>query len=172
MLLSPYFTNIQSQALNEFNRSRLRALGDSWIAKILRRDNSPKQFADTDLDRAQNKRYTGIQNIQVDRIIGTLGREVDFDQNFRPLNKHLSQRWINAWLRLNTDSWQPIIVHKVGKFYFVEDGHHRISVAQAVGMVFIEAEVWDHSLCQIRQEPCPCTRALPRTIREVSCVNS
>ncbi|HSJ88421.1 MAG TPA: hypothetical protein VK909_14515, partial [Anaerolineales bacterium] len=155
MLPSASFTNAHTLAKNEFNSIRVRALGTSWIAKILHRDNRPKQFTDTGLVKYQNKHFTGIQNIQVDRIIGTFSREADFDKNFRPLKKHLCDRWIHTLLRLRTDGWQPILIHKVGEYYYVEDGHHRVSVARATGMIFIEAEVWDHSYCQLRQAPCP-----------------
>ena len=39
----------------------------------------------------------------------------------------------------------PVSLVQVGACYFVEDGHHRISVAHALGQVMIEAEitVWD-----------------------------
>ena len=172
MLPAVSFTNARTLAKNEFNSIIVRALGKSWIARILRRDNLPKQFADTALVKYQNKHFTGIENIQVDRIIGTFGREADFDKNFRPLKKHLCDRWINALLQLQTDGWQPILVHKVGEFYYVEDGHHRVSVARAMGMLFIEAEVWDHSYCQLRQAPCPPQTRRTRTYPEVCCVHS
>ena len=169
----PYasFTNAHTLAKNEFNSIRVRALGTSWIAKILHRDNRPKHFADTGLVKYQNKHFTGIQNIQVDRIIGTFSREADFDKNFRPLKKHLCDRWIHTLLRLRTDGWQPILIHKVGEYYYVEDGHHRVSVARATGMIFIEAEVWDHSYCQLRQAPCPPHQSRASTYPEVCCVN-
>ena len=171
MLPSASFTNAHTLAKNEFNSIRVRALGTSWIAKILHRDNRPKQFADTGLVKYQNKHFTGIQNIQVDRIIGTFSREADFDKNFRPLKKHLCDRWIHTLLRLRTDGWQPILIHKVGEYYYVEDGHHRVSVARATGMIFIEAEVWDHSYCQLRQAPCPPHQSRASTYPEVCCVN-
>ncbi len=35
----------------------------------------------------------------------------------------------------------PIKVYKVGDFYFVRDGNHRVSVARQLGMEFIDAEI-------------------------------
>jgi ParB-like chromosome segregation protein Spo0J len=38
----------------------------------------------------------------------------------------------------------PIEVIQIGEHYFVNDGHHRISVARALGIAYIDAlvEVW------------------------------
>jgi hypothetical protein len=35
----------------------------------------------------------------------------------------------------------PVVLVQVGDVYFVRDGHHRISVARALGQLDIEAEV-------------------------------
>jgi len=45
-----------------------------------------------------------------------------------------------------------IVVHKIGEQYYVEDGHHRVSVARSVGMVFIEAKIWEYSTIQKQPE--------------------
>src|SRR5262249_36062617 len=42
-------------------------------------------------------------------------------------------------------SLPPIEVYKVGAWYFIRDGHHRVSVAQQTGMRLIEAAVWEYS---------------------------
>src|SRR5215207_3114602 len=116
MIPSASFTNIESYAINEFNALRIRALKDSLIAKIFRKNYNAKTFSGNSSAHLQNKRYAGIQNIKVNQILGTLGRNHDFDKSFRPLKKHLRDRWVNALLRLDTDKWSPILVHKVGEF--------------------------------------------------------
>jgi len=95
-------------------------------------------------EKSPNRKFLGVQEIAIQGIIGTVGRQNDFDRQFRPLNKYLRERWINAYLALERDGWSPILVHKVGDFYYVEDGHHRISVAQALGIAFIQAKVWEY----------------------------
>ena len=172
MIPSPSFTNIQSYAVNEFNALRIRALRDSWIAKVFRKDNNAKSFSENSSANLQNKRYTGIHNIKVDRIVGTFGRKDDFDKNFRPLKKHLCNRWVNALLRLDTDGWSPIVLHKVDESYYVEDGHHRVSVARSVGMIFIEAEVWEHSFQPVHLGTCHPRRRLVSRSAEVFSVES
>jgi hypothetical protein len=168
----PSFTSSRNAALNKFDALRVRALRDLLITKIWRLENGPKIFSEHVTVKLQNKRFAGIQEIRIDQIVGTLSRESDFDKKFRPLKKHLRDRWARTLLLLHSDGWQPIVVHKVGECYYVEDGHHRVSVAQAVGMLFIEAEVWDHSHCRAPQESGSSRHRSARTYQEASCVNS
>jgi hypothetical protein len=83
-------------------------------------------------------------DIPVKEIIGTLYRHSDFDRQFRPLKKNLRDRWINIYLLQQNEGWPPILVHKVGSHYYVEDGHHRVSVARSLGILFIQARVWEY----------------------------
>lgn len=138
----------QSHAIQEFNTLRIRALWDSWLAKILRRTNNPRSIVGSDITGLHGKRVAGTHRICVEQIIGTLRPTNDFDKDFRPLKQHLRDRWVNALLQLKTDGWQPIVVHKIGESYYVAKGHYRVSVARSVGMKCIEAEVWDHSSCR------------------------
>jgi hypothetical protein len=157
MIQLPSFTTVPALAINEFTSLRSRAVKASWWAKLLQRNNSPRSFVASSASGLFGKRLAGIQNIQVKNIVGTIHRTEDFDKNFRPLKKHLRERWVNARVQLDTEGWEPIVVHKVGDVYYVKDGHHRVSVARAVGMMFIEAEVWDHTTCQ--QPPCAYKRS-------------
>jgi hypothetical protein len=158
--------------INEFNTLQRKAVRNFLITKILRKVNSPRNFEDDRALRLQTKRYAGIQNVRVDQIVGTLGRRADFDGNFRPLKKHLRDRWVNAFLQLNTADWLPIVVHKLDESYYVEDGHHRVSVAQFVGMQFIEAEVWDHTFCPSYRQACNQSRKVVKVKNEVCAIAS
>jgi len=103
-----------------------------------------------DLETAQanctvlNHRYTGKQIVPISQIRGSgnSGRSGDFDADFRPLNGHSQRRWLSV-----ATAWQlgiklpPVELVQIGETYFVEDGHHRISVAQAFGRTEIEAKV-------------------------------
>ncbi len=91
-----------------------------------------------------NRKYAGTQDIPVEQITGSVGRVHDFDRSFRPLKKHLANRWVTNYLFLQDGNWPSIRVFKVGSRYFVEDGHHRVSVARSRGMSFILAEVWEY----------------------------
>ena len=41
------------------------------------------------------------------------------DHQFRPLGKHLLERWVKTSISLQRDEWAPIVVHKLGEHYFV-----------------------------------------------------
>src|SRR4051812_24855112 len=85
----------------------------------------------------------GVQTITLDSIVGTVGRRPEeFDRAFRPARQRLRDRWrqVAAARRRGADL-PPIAVFRIGGLHFVEDGHHRVSVARALGDVTIEARV-------------------------------
>ena len=89
-----------------------------------------------------SRRYSGIQNVPVDRIQGSENKARDFNASFMPLIANSRQRWERvADAQINGISLPPVKVIKMGEIYFVRDGHHRVSVAKEFGVKFIEAEV-------------------------------
>jgi hypothetical protein len=141
-------TKDRNTAIHAFDSLRLRALGARIWAKLSRRKARLASFSERPRTSV-NRKFVGVQEIPIDKIVGTLGRETDFDHKFRPLSNHLRERWVNALISLSTEKWSSILVHKIGEQYFVEDGHHRISVTRAVGMAYIQAEVWEYSPCTV-----------------------
>lgn len=85
----------------------------------------------------------GIQEISVRSIVGSVNRTGDYDGQFRPLNLALRERWVNAHVQTEGCGWEPITVWKAGDIYFVEDGHHRVSIARHSGWDTIEAHVYE-----------------------------
>ena len=147
MNMVPSFTSLHSFVSYQFTILRMRALRDRIWAKF---SGMPSELIifPGDNERSHiipNRKLLGIKDIRVAEIVGTLNREPDFDALFRPLKKHTLARWVNAYILHEHDGWPPIIVHKVREEYFVEDGHHRVSVARALGVEFIEAKVWDYT---------------------------
>jgi hypothetical protein len=91
--------------------------------------------------RVLGQAYVGVREIPVDRIVGSVDREGDFDREFRPRTR-LSRRRLTNLRRAFPDGVIPAIeVFEVGGAYFVEDGHHRVAVARERGAEFIDAEV-------------------------------
>jgi hypothetical protein len=152
MNMVPSFTTLRSFLLYQFTVLRMRALRDSFWEKLSGSQSELKLFPGSGQPLSPGRRLLGLKTIRVDQIIGSLNRNADFDNRFRPLKKHVLNRWVNAYILHERDSWSPITVHKVGDQYFVEDGHHRVSVARALGMDFMEATVWEHST---RSQPWP-----------------
>jgi len=91
----------------------------------------------------RGERDVGVLTIPIGAIVGTVDRRPDsFDRSFRPRSPALRQRWERiAAARRRGDPMPPIDVFRVGDIYFVRDGHHRVSVARAMGDTTIEARV-------------------------------
>jgi hypothetical protein len=89
-----------------------------------------------------NRHYLGVQSVPIERIQGSEGRIEDFDNAFNPVHERSRSRWLSvASVRLAGAELPPVELIQVGDIYFVRDGHHRISVAKALGERFIDAEV-------------------------------
>jgi hypothetical protein len=88
------------------------------------------------------RHYLGLQVVPIARIRGTEGRNQDFDATFHPLSPHSRDRWMKiAAAQQAGATLPPVELIQVGDIYFVRDGHHRISVAAALGQTEIDAEV-------------------------------
>jgi hypothetical protein len=88
------------------------------------------------------RHYAGGQTVPLDQIRGSLGRSNDFDIDFYPLQTHNRERWLNiAKARQRGVNLPSVNLIQVGAIYFVLDGHHRISVARALGQKYIDAVV-------------------------------
>jgi len=93
-----------------------------------------------------SQHHLGTQSVCIHCIRGTESRNFDFDCDFNPLKKNNRDRWINiAAARLQDVGLPAIDLIKIGDVYFVRDGHHRVSVAKALGADYIDANVteWD-----------------------------
>jgi hypothetical protein len=85
--------------------------------------------------------YLGLQEIAIDRIVGSVDRSADFRRDFRP-QRRLSRSRLANLREAFPDSVMPAInVFEVGGAYFVEDGHHRVALARERGADYIDAEV-------------------------------
>ena len=154
MNIYPSFTDIRSYVSQEFFTLRTNARRAALWAKLMGKTTKLAIFPEDAPDKSPNRKFLGVQDIAVQGIIGTINRQNDFDHLFRPLNKHLRERWVHAYLLLDHEGWSPILVHKVGDSYYVEDGHQRVSIAQALGMTFIPAKVWEYP--RLAKEPKNC----------------
>lgn len=84
----------------------------------------------------------GLQVIPLDSIVGSVDRTRDFDRWFRPRSGRSRERWERlARAQRRGESIPPIDVYRVGDLHFVRDGHHRVSVAHALGFRSIDAYV-------------------------------
>lgn len=89
-----------------------------------------------------DQHYLGVQTVCLDCIRGTENRNTEFDMEFYPQADHLEERWVRvAVANLKGVKLPPVELLLVGEIYYVRDGHHRISVARAMGQYEIDAVV-------------------------------
>jgi hypothetical protein len=91
---------------------------------------------------ATSRRTTATLDIPIDQIVGSVSRSQDFDAHFNPLQMHDRERWIGVAAARRSGVILPAVELVRGEDgYYVRDGHHRISVAKAMGQVVIEARI-------------------------------
>jgi hypothetical protein len=90
----------------------------------------------------RGERYLGLQTIELDSIVGTVDRSREFDRRFLPTSGRVRPRWERiATAQRRGEAMPPIEVYRIGDVHFVKDGHHRVSVARALGHDKIDAYV-------------------------------
>lgn len=138
--------NPRTDAQSDFSRARRRAALEQ-LARRLRREPSdvsvilPFDEVVKELGRV-GERKLGLQVIPLDSVVGTVDRQGEFDRHFHPTSRKLRGRWERlAEAARRGESFPPISVYRIGEAHFVEDGHHRVSVAKAQGHDKIDAYV-------------------------------
>ena len=117
------------RALREARLARLAG----WLSGRVSGDRLPV------LGEVTITRGTRQEMVPIDRIVGSVEPVVCFDRHFRPTSQLPRERFvrIDADVR-NGRGMDPVELYHCGGHYYVEDGHHRIAVARALG----ERRVW------------------------------
>lgn len=134
---------LTSETEEDFSKARHKALFNA-VQHFLNPDEAMLiSFSDIKkLLKPDNETYKGMMIVPVKLIVGSEGRYNDFDSQFFPKNMHLKTRWEHIDLaHINDIPLPPISLYELGGVYFVRDGNHRVSVAKAKGIEFIDAEV-------------------------------
>jgi hypothetical protein len=88
------------------------------------------------------ERRLGLKTVKLSSIVGTVDSKREFDRRFRPTSATVRERWERlALAQRRGASMPPIDVYRVGDMHFVQDGHHRVSIAMARGQSTIDAYV-------------------------------
>lgn len=153
-------TDYQRQAAKlaqlDFERARRKAFLNELASTLSRKPNWLISFEEVQQHLPlKGQFYRGVQQVPLDKIIGSVNRYSDFDRRFMPTQSHTRPRWESIDVAHHTDvALPPVQLYKVGEAYFVKDGNHRVSVAKDQGSDYIDAEVIE----------CPTTVPLPATI--------
>ena len=83
-----------------------------------------------------------MRTVLVAQIGGSVGRCSEFDRDFMPATASVEERWKRIDRAFHRgEKPPPVSLYKVGRFYFVLDGHHRVSVAHFHSVGWIDAHV-------------------------------
>jgi hypothetical protein len=134
------WTRIEAErAFKRAARARRRA---ALVGRLKRRGRRLRGLAVYDETR-RSATDAGLLEIPLDAIRGTTepNRAAQFDHEFRPAALTRS-RWQRVWLAFHRGATlPPISVIRIGDDYAIRDGHHRVSVAKALGAPTIRAVV-------------------------------
>lgn len=131
------------QTQGDFHKARNKAFVNEIQHFLNPEEAALISFTDLkNLLRPDNETYKGMQIVPVANIVGSEGRYNDFDNMFFPKSTHLKARWQSIdRAHIQNTILPPVNLYELGGLYFVRDGNHRVSVARARGIEFIDAEV-------------------------------
>ena len=129
--------------MTRFDAARRAALVQDLLAQVRGRPTDLLPFdAVREKLRLRNLVDRGVQDVPLERIVGTVQREREFNRAFLPREESLRGRWQEIeGLAEGMKGFLPVELYRVGDTHFVVDGHHRVSVARAMGAPTIEARV-------------------------------
>lgn len=131
------------RARADFDAAHRQGNWRALLSWIIRKNNQLIPFDELQKNLPlHGQHYAGIQQIEVNKVIGSVGRYQDFDRIFLPRQTRTQGRWMSIdRAHLQEINLPPIEVYQIGGAYFVKDGNHRVSVARQRGQVFIDAVV-------------------------------
>ncbi|HLA45210.1 MAG TPA: hypothetical protein VJZ27_17315, partial [Aggregatilineales bacterium] len=138
----------KNEARTEWNEARRKAFLSRLSSYVTRRDVRLRDFEDISRQlKLRNPRYKGVEEIPLDKIVGSVGRYNDFVSHFLPVTPQMEERWqriARLYLDPASGGVPPIEVYRVGDSYFVKDGNHRVSVCKQLNTATIDAVVWEY----------------------------
>lgn len=143
MSYDPSFKHNMVEGASKFQSARMMAFWQEVAALMRGKSAELMSFEDIRARlRLSEESYKGIQDIDLDKIVGSVGRYRDFTSNFLPKSSKMQERWSRVYAQANSMAGlPPIEVYKVADVYFVRDGNHRVSVARQLKTRTIEAHV-------------------------------
>jgi hypothetical protein len=137
-----------SDAKDDFDRARRRQTLARAAATVSGRTRSdagglvPLAEVEAALGGRLSERHLGLRTVPIDNVIGSVDRTEGFDRRFLPTSSKSRSRWERiAQAARRGDTLPPVELYKLGDAYFVIDGHHRVSVARALGRPDVDARV-------------------------------
>jgi hypothetical protein len=140
------YMSLEVQVDKDFSLARRKALLRQIGARLridFASDDGLLCFDDVrKIPGAVGRIYRGMRTVPVAQIAGSVGRCSEFDRDFMPTKASVGERWKRIDRAFHRgEELPPVTLYRVGSFYFVLDGHHRVSVARYHGVEWIDAYV-------------------------------
>ena len=131
---------------DDFARARRNAVLTRMAARLRMRDGDIDVLLPFDEVVGalghRGEQSLGLQQVDLDTIVGSVDRRTGFDRRFRPTSEVSRQRFERlAGLVRNGQDLPAIDLYRVGEVHFVRDGHHRVAVLRALGRELVSARV-------------------------------
>jgi len=139
----------------------IKTTASKLMAKIQKRNSNLVSYnTHTAGQRIFAQEFTGKQNVCLTQIKGSMNnsRCNDFNAQFQLKNAHGQERLQNVAKAWRTKTLSPISLVQVGDIYFVQDGHHRVSIAISQEQALIEAHV---TVVQLTPVAAPALQSAP-----------
>lgn len=132
-----------ASAINDFQRARRKANLQQVMSRLTGKSADLLSYEDVRRKlKAKKQIDLGLQDIPINKIVGSVGRYKDFTRTFLPKHNTDEYRWANLLVVNSTGKGlPPIELYKLGDAYFVLDGNHRVSIAREQGFTTIQAYV-------------------------------
>jgi len=139
------YMSLEEQVDRDFSLARRKALLRRIGARLRRDSASNRLLCFDDLRKIPGvvgRIYRRTGTVPVGQIGGSVGRCSDFDRDFMPAKASVEERRKRIDRVFHRgEELPPVNLYRVGGFYFVLDGHHRVSVACYHGVEWIDAYV-------------------------------
>ncbi len=84
----------------------------------------------------------GLKTVDLEKIIGSVGKYYDFDSRFRPKRHMSGKRFTDIKQAMREGKpLPPVNLYQIREDYYVLDGNHRVAAAKELGQFEIQAKV-------------------------------
>ena len=133
--------------VNAFREARRKAALQLFLARLRGQSIDLLSFEEVRRSlKTGGRSHKGLREIPLDAIVGSVDRYTEFTRNFLPKRDSSQERWTRVKMAaLDMEGLPPISAYKIGDVYFIEDGHHRVSVAKELESTHVMAYITEIS---------------------------
>lgn len=111
-------------------------------SRVEQEDNPHSFTTRQEREEAYESIKRGTSMVPLDKIVGSVGRYHDFDNQFRSVSGRRDERLEGILQAMKAGKAIPAIaLYKIKEDYFIVDGHHRFKAAQELGLKEIRSRI-------------------------------